>query len=73
MKFNYYAETDTLYIVFNEAAGTDSFEISKDFVVDVDSKGQVLGLEVLNVKDKINFDQIIFNQFPVKDISFVNQ
>ena len=73
MKFNYYAETDTLYIVFNEAVGVDSFEISKDCIIDVDTEGNVIGLEVLNVKDKINFDQIIFNQFPIKDISFVNQ
>ena len=53
--------------------GVDSFEISKDYIVDTDSNGNVIGLEVLNVKEKVDFNQMIFNHIPAKDITFLNQ
>ena len=73
MKFNYDKETDALYINFVDIPGEDSYEISPDYIVDVDSKGNMIGIEVLNVKNKVDFNQIIFNQIPIKDIRFLNQ
>lgn len=73
MKFNYDKDTDALYISFTDAAGVDSYELSPDYIVDVDEQGNLLGIEVLNVKDKVDFDQLIFNQIPIKDIRFMNQ
>jgi uncharacterized protein YuzE len=73
MKFNYDKETDALYINFVDIPGVDSYEISPDYIVDVDEKGNVIGIEVLNVKEKVDFTQMIFNHIPVKDISFINQ
>ena len=73
MKFNYDKETDALYINFIDEPGVDSFEMAPDYIVDVDATGRVLGLEVLNVKKKFNFDSIIFNSLPVKDVQFVGQ
>jgi uncharacterized protein YuzE len=73
MKFNYDKDTDALYISFNDSAGVDSYELSPDFIADVDETGNLIGIEVLNVMDKIDFQQIIFNQLPIKDIRFLNQ
>ncbi|MEI6090668.1 MAG: DUF2283 domain-containing protein [bacterium] len=73
MKFNYDNETDALYINFVDIPGVDSFEISPDYIVDVDDQGNVIGIEVLNVKGKVDFTQMIFNHIPTKDISFINQ
>jgi len=73
MKFNYDIETDSLYINFVNKAGVDSYEISPDFIVDVDEQGNLLGIEVLNVKNKIDLDQIIFNHIPNTNISFINK
>ena len=73
MKFNYDKETDALYINFVDTPGVDSYEISPDYIADVDEKGNLIGIEVLNVKDKIDFEQLIFNQIPIKDIRFLNQ
>ena len=73
MKFNYDKETDALYINFVDIPGVDSFEISPDYIVDMDSEGKIIGLEILNVKEKVDFGKIIFNQIPVRDISFLNQ
>ncbi len=73
MKFNYDKETDALYINFLDIPGVDSYELSPDYIVDVDAKGNLIGIEVLNVKNKIDFEQLIFNQIPIKDIRFLNQ
>jgi uncharacterized protein YuzE len=73
MKFNYDKDTDSLYINFVDIPGVDSFEISPDYIVDMDSNGKVIGIEVLNVKEKLDLTQIVFNHFPIRDISFINQ
>ena len=73
MEFNYDKDTDSLYINLINKSGVDSFEIAPDFIVDVDENGSILGLEILNVKAKVDFNQFTFNQIPVKNISFINQ
>lgn len=73
MKFNYDKTTDALYISFMDKAGIDSFEISPDYIADVDSSGNIVGIEVLNVKTKVDFDKFIFSQIPLKDVRFINQ
>lgn len=73
MKFNYDKDTDSLYIDFIDKPGVDSFEISPDFIVDVDEDGNVLGIEVLDVKNKIDLEQIVFNHIPNTNISFINK
>ena len=40
MKFNYYPETDSLYISLNEKPSTDSQEVSSGIVLDFDSEGK---------------------------------
>lgn len=72
MKFNYDKETDSLYINFRDISGVDSYEISPDFIADIDSNGAMVGLEVLNVKDKIDINDIIFNKMPTQNINFIN-
>ncbi len=73
MKFNYDKETDSLYINFVDIQGVDSYEIAPDYIVDIDAKGNLIGIEVLNLKNKMDFEQLIFNQIPIKDIRFLNQ
>ena len=73
MQFNYDKDTDALYINFIDIPGVDSFEIAPDYIVDTDSQGKVIGIEVLNVKEKVNFSQMIFNHISAKDIHFINQ
>jgi uncharacterized protein YuzE len=44
MKFNYDAETDSLYINFIDIPGVDSYEISPDYIINIDDTGRVVGL-----------------------------
>ena len=57
---------------FIDVSGVDSFEI-QDYVVDLDEKGNLIGIEALNVKNNVDFKQIIFNQIPINNIKFINK
>ena len=73
MKFNYDKETDALYINFVDVPGVDSYEIFPEYIADIDSNGNLIGIEILNVKDKVDLSQIFFNQIPSTDIRFLNK
>ena len=47
MKLHYYPETDSLYIkLLKNAASVESYEVRDGLVVDLDSKGMAVGLEM---------------------------
>ena len=46
MKLLYYAETDSLYIHLNSRPGTDVIEVADGLVVDIDSDGNVVGIDI---------------------------
>lgn len=73
MIFNYDKVTDSLYINLIDIPGTDSREIAPDYIVDTDYHGNIVGIEVLKVKEKLDFNQFIFNHIPSNNISFIDQ
>lgn len=62
MKFNYYKETNSMYINLKDVPGVDSCELSPNIVADYDTDGNIIGIEILDVKDKITKDLIIFQK-----------
>jgi uncharacterized protein YuzE len=46
MKLQYYPESDSLYIELKSVDGAECREISEGFVVDFDSNGDVIGLDI---------------------------
>jgi uncharacterized protein YuzE len=58
MQLRYYAETDTLYIAFTEAAGADSREVSPGVVVDLDAEGQAVGIEIEDASTRVDLSAV---------------
>jgi uncharacterized protein YuzE len=58
MKLHYYPETDSLYIELNEAPGTQTREIVEGLVVDLDAKGNVVGLDIDHASRKLDLSKI---------------
>lgn len=56
MKFNYYPETDSLYIDFTGLASVESREISAGVVVDYDAKGAISGIDIDNASKVARLD-----------------
>ena len=66
MKLNYYAETDSLYIDLSEKPSTESREISEGVVLDYDSKGNLVGIDIDNASKKVQLELLILNKLPGK-------
>lgn len=59
MKIYFDEESDAVFIRLNESKEiTDSCEVEKGVVLDFDNKGEVIGIEILNVKQRIPLDQL---------------
>jgi uncharacterized protein YuzE len=58
MKLHYYPETDSLYIELTSAAGADAREIVEGLVVDFDSDGNVVGLDIDHASRKLDLSKI---------------
>lgn len=51
-------ESDALYFRISEDTIEESEEISKGLIVDYDADGKVVGIEILNVKEKFKMEDL---------------
>jgi uncharacterized protein YuzE len=70
MKINYYPETDSLYIDLSEKTSTESREISEGVVLDYDSEGNLVGIDIDNASTKVQLKELSLRKLPV-DINAV--
>jgi uncharacterized protein YuzE len=66
VKINYYSETDSLYIELSTKAGVDSKEVAKGLVLDLDSEGNVVGLDIDNASKVIDLSSLEAVSLPTK-------
>lgn len=64
MKLNYYADTDSLYIDLSEQPSAESREISEGVVLDYDSAGNLVGIDIDNARTKVQMDTLILSKLP---------
>ncbi len=64
MKLNYYADTDSLYIDLSEQPSAESREISEGVVLDYDSAGNLVGIDIDNASTKVQMDTLILSKLP---------
>ena len=65
MKIHYYAETDSLYIEFNDIPGVDSREIVDGVVVDLDAEGGLVGIDVDRASKKLDLAVLETESLPL--------
>lgn len=51
MKLHYDRETDSLYIDLNARPSVDSREIQEGLVIDLDAKGQIVGIDIQHASE----------------------
>lgn len=66
MKFNYYPETDSLYIDFSSKTSVTSDEVSEGIVIDYDGEGNIVGIDIDNASKKIDLEDLSFSKIPFK-------
>lgn len=71
MKFNYYQETDSLYIELSPKTSSDSKEIANGVVIDFDEKGNIVGIDIDNASKIVDLSRIESNSLPAKHLNVV--
>lgn len=64
MKLNYYPETDSLYIDLSEKSSVESREISEGVVLDYDSDGNLVGIDIDNASTKVHLKELSLRKLP---------
>jgi uncharacterized protein YuzE len=71
MKFNYYPETDSLYISLSEKTSTDSQEIAPDIVLDFDSEGRLVGIDIDQASQVVDLTCLETESLPINSVILV--
>ena len=64
MTFEYYPETDTLYIALREGPSADVAEVAPDVVLDVNAAGGVIGITVGHASERADLRSFSVTQIP---------
>ena len=65
MKLHYYEDTDSLYIDLSTRTSADSQEISDGVVVDYDTAGQVVGIDIQHASERLDLSTIETTHLPL--------
>ena len=69
MKFHYYPETDSLYIDLSEKVSADSREVVPGVVLDFDSEGHLVGIDIDHASRIVNLSRLEVEALPVTSLS----
>jgi uncharacterized protein YuzE len=65
VRFQYYPETDSLYIDLAEKAGVDSHEVAPGIVLDFDEAGRLVGIDIDQASTVVNWTRLELDSLPV--------
>lgn len=66
MKLNYHPDTNSLYIDLSERPSVESREVSEGAVLDYDSSGRLVGIDIDNAANKVELQKLILGKLPGK-------
>ena len=65
MKLNYYADTDSLYIELSQRTSSDSREVVDGVVIDLDSNGDIVGIDIDQASQKLDLGSLDAGALPL--------
>jgi uncharacterized protein YuzE len=63
MRIHYSRDVDALYIRLRETDIADSDEVAEDIIVDYDSNGKVVGIEIISASSKADVQKLVIQAF----------
>ena len=72
MKFNYYPETDSLYIDLSEKTSVESKEVANGVVIDFDDKGAIVGIDIDNASKITDLRRLESASLPIKSLAIAS-
>ncbi len=64
MKLHYDSETDSLYIDLKDKPSSDSREVADGLVIDLDSAGQVVGIDIQHASQLLDLETLETESLP---------
>ena len=71
MKIEYDKEADALYIQLKETRVFDNIDIEDGVTIDIDEKGHIIGIEILDATKKLSrkdISNIIIENLPIEKV-----
>lgn len=68
MLFEYYPDTDMLYIKLADGASTESEEIAPGVVLDFDERNRVIGVEIEDASKFIDLSRLELRAMPIANL-----
>jgi uncharacterized protein YuzE len=68
MHFQYYSETDMLYIQLATGVSTESEEVVPGIVLDFDERNQVIGIEIEDASTFIDLSRLEVSALPIVNL-----
>ena len=68
MIFQYYPDTDMLYIKLTDKVSTESEEVAPGIVFDFDENDQVVGIEIEDASKFIDLSRLELRALPITDL-----
>ena len=65
MIFEYYPDTDMLYIKLSEGVSTESEEVAPGIVLDFDKQNRVIGVEIEDASKRIDLSRLELRALPI--------
>lgn len=59
MKIQYDKEVDALYIQLRDAKPADTADVEEGVTIDLDAKGHIVGIEILDAIDKLGLESLL--------------
>jgi uncharacterized protein YuzE len=69
MKFNYYPETDSLYIDLSEKTSVESKEVANGVVIDFDDTGAIVGIDIDHASKIVDLRRLESASLPIKSLA----
>ena len=66
MKLIYYPDTDSLYIDLSSKTSVDSREVSPGIILDYDSEGNLVGIDIDNASKKLDLKDLTLSHIPAE-------
>ena len=62
MKIRYFADTDTLYIVFSKKTPAEMQDLDKNTLLDLDEDGQLCSMAIEHAKERVDITESDYQQ-----------
>ena len=70
MVFEYFSDTDMLYIRLVEGISTESEEVAPGVVLDFDEANRIIGVEVEDASKFVDLSRLELRALPIADLLF---